>query len=671
AHSSEIQLLGEAKRCRAELEQLQVEVQSLEEQEGPSEEPDGEVSKLRRQLLQAYNEQKAAEEREHTARHELQCLWEEKQYLEREIQTQPAEVESNTDMLREKHDVLNKEVAQRQLDIRTLMEDMETLETVLLKEQKELEEKKEIIKIKEAEKAQLACIPNQIVKDTERKRFIREVAMKKMEYLSMELSETVHQMRSLNEGNQSLEVMKEEAMQELERLRAQIEARQKENRLLLKEQEICREESAEIMGSRGILEMKLKNLMTDRKQLYDSRSVQLRKKNGQVEDLRRMEHAIAMATEQLVCTQSAYKEIQAQVLDAFPKREARAQQRMELEKEIDGLKASFEKQVSMAEDKTQKKQYGMIQELLMESNRLREELHNLRCLRQIKAEEKCKKHWEWLKAQQQRERIQQELREKELIIMDHNKLNMVLQHRISQYSNLCAKFMEEKNRYVRLKQIASQTISELTEQLNILENEMEIQRSIADIKDRLLTQAHMKVSNSSKMRERLRNEISKLTWKRHQISQQYEDNKLELMNLTQMITFHEGIILGVKRSQEDATQRRNFLGLQLLEQDKVLLNYYEQMKNLEAAITNNNIAMETMEKDIRELQIEINEEKRQIDLRRREVFLKRKLEEEIVMRQIELGQNSRVYVEMHEAKYMAILEKKPVTDCRRLERCRC
>ncbi|MEQ2303639.1 hypothetical protein AMECASPLE_019052, partial [Ameca splendens] len=487
AHSSEIQLLGEAKRCRAELEQLQVEVQSLEEQEGPSEEPDGEVSKLRRQLLQAYNERKAAEEREHTARHELQwtgslgqqrhpafplsrhflqplrgepkefpvapgchglcpgpppggtCLehvprdsngyrirlWEEKQYLEREIQTQPAVVESNTDMLKEKHDVLNKEVAQRQLDVRTLMEDVETLETVLLKEQKELEEKKEIIKIKEAEKAQLACIPNQIVKDTERKCFIREVAMKKMEYLSMELSETVHQMRSLNEGNQSLEVMKEEAMQELERLRAQIEARLKENRLLLKEQEICREESAEIMGSRGILEMKLKNLMTDRKQLYDSRSVQLRKKNGQVEDLRRMEQAVAMATEQLVCTQSAYKEIQAQVLDAFPEREASAQQRMELEKEIDGLKASFEKQVSMAEDQTQ---YGMIQELLMESNRLREELHNLRCLRQIKAEEKGKKHREWLKAQQQRERIQQELREKELIIMDHNKLNVVLQH---------------------------------------------------------------------------------------------------------------------------------------------------------------------------------------------------------------------------------------------------
>lgn len=56
--------------------------------------------------------------------------------------------------------------------------------------------------------------------------------------------------------------------------------------------------------------------------------------------------------------------------------------------------------------------------------------------------------------------------------------------RVSQYSKLCNQFMEEKNNYVRLKQIASQTSSELTEQLNILENKMKIQRSIADSKDR-------------------------------------------------------------------------------------------------------------------------------------------------------------------------------------------
>lgn len=43
---------------------------------------------------------------------------------------------------------------------------------------------------------------------------------------------------------------------------------------------------------------------------------------------------------------------------------------------------------------------------------------------------------------------------------------------------------EEKTKYVRLKQIASQTITELMEQLKVLENETEIQRSIVVNKDR-------------------------------------------------------------------------------------------------------------------------------------------------------------------------------------------
>lgn len=43
----------------------------------------------------------------------------------------------------------------------------------------------------------------------------------------------------------------------------------------------------------------------------------------------------------------------------------------------------------------------MIQGLLRESNSLREELHNLRCLTQIKAEERGQKHRELLRAEVQ------------------------------------------------------------------------------------------------------------------------------------------------------------------------------------------------------------------------------------------------------------------------------
>lgn len=60
----------------------------------------------------------------------------------------------------------------------------------------------------------------------------------------------------------------------------------------------------------------------------------------------------------------------------------------------------FPKQLSPVERESQKKQqYGMVQELLRESNRLREEFHNLKCLRRIKAEERGQKHCELLRTE--------------------------------------------------------------------------------------------------------------------------------------------------------------------------------------------------------------------------------------------------------------------------------
>ncbi|XP_019123017.2 coiled-coil domain-containing protein 146 isoform X3 [Larimichthys crocea] len=636
---SEIQLLGEAKRYRAELERLQAEVERTEEQ-STSKKPESEVNELRQQLLQAYNELKAAEDREYKTQYKLICLREEKQYLEKENEIQPnlAELESRTKALQDKYEDLRKEVTQRQLEVRSLLEDVETSEAQILKEQKELEDKKEIIELKEAEKARLISIPDQILKEIQRKHSKKEIEMKKMEALNAEISEMEQHVKEVEQRNHSLRLKCKEMNEEQERLRALIETSQRECRQLLKEQEVYREEEAELLGNRGILEMKLQDIMYDRKHLYDCHSVQLREKNRQMQALKRIEHTLRTANEQLEHTQVIYNELQAQ-LDALPKREAGIQQRMELQKEVDALKVGFKKQLSVAEEESQKKeQYGMIQELLRESNCLREELHNLRCLTHIKAEERGKKHRELLRAEQLNQHIQQELLEKDLIIMDHNKLNTTLQRRVSQYSKLCHMVMEEKNKYVNLKQFASQTITELTEQIKLQENETEIKRAIVANKDRSLTKARMKVAHHSQTRDKLQNDICKVAWKHRQVNQKCEDNKLELMKLTQMINHQEEALLEINKNHETAIQRRNSLGIQLLEHEEVLFNYYEKVNIQEAAITKGNMVLETLEKEMKDLQLAINEEKRQIGMKKKEVPLMKRLEGEITMLQIELSE---------------------------------
>lgn len=67
-----------------------------------------------------------------------------------------------------------------------------------------------------------------------------------------------------------------------------------------------------------------------------------------------------------------------------------------------------------------------------------------------------------------------------------------------------------------------------------------------------------------------------------------------------------------------------------------MFNYYEKVNVQEAAISKRNMAMENAEKDMRELQLDINEEKRQIALKQKEVLHKRRLEEEVTMLQIEV-----------------------------------
>ncbi|KAM3588064.1 uncharacterized protein V6R79_020206 [Siganus canaliculatus] len=639
SQDSEIRLLEEAKSCRAELERLRAVVERAEEQ-STSEETESEVNELRQQLLQAYNQLHAAEDREYRTQHKLKRLWEEKLYLEKEneLQLKPAELENRTQALQDQYEDLRKEVAQRQLEVRCLMEDLETHDTHIVERQKELEDKEAMVELKEAEKVRLISVPEQILKEIERKRSKKEAAETKVQALNTEVSDMEQQMREVERWNQSLRVKKKELSEELERLREHVESSQREWRRLLREQEVRKEEETELTGIRGITEMKLQNVMCERKHLYESLSTQLKEKTRQMQTVKRMEHSLTKATDQLEQTRALYNELQTQ-LDAVPCREASSQQRMELQREVDALKVSFEKQQLVAEGESPKKQqYGLIQDLLKESNRLREELYNLRCLAKIKAEERGQKHRELLRAQHLNKHIQQELLQKDLILTDHNKLSATLQHRLAQYSKLCSVIMEEKNKYIKLKEVASQTIAELMEQVKLQENELEIQRTIVVNKDRSLTKGRMKISSSSKIRDKLRNDVSKAAWKHRQITEEFEDNKLELMKLTQMIKQQEEALLEVNKNQETAVQRRNFLGIQLLEQDEVLLNYHKKKSIQEAAISKGNMALDALETEMRDVQLAINEEKRRIGLKKKEASAGKRLEEQITTLQIELNE---------------------------------
>ncbi|XP_010788347.1 coiled-coil domain-containing protein 146-like [Notothenia coriiceps] len=110
------------------------------------------------------------------------------------------------------------------------------------------------------------------------------------------------------------------------------------------------------------------------------------------------------------------------------------------------------------------------------------------------------------------------------------------------------------------------------------------------------------------------------------------------MKLTEMINVQEHALLETNRNHETAIQRRNSLGVQLLEHEEMLFSSYEKVNIQEAAITKGYMTLETLEKETKDLQLEINEEERQIDLKKKELPLRKKWEEDITMLQIELSE---------------------------------
>ncbi|XP_019721620.1 LOW QUALITY PROTEIN: coiled-coil domain-containing protein 146 [Hippocampus comes] len=604
AQDSEIRLLEEANRLRAELRRLQADSERSEEP-GSSAEPAS-----RRCLLK---------ENDITAKLDI-----------------PHELESTTVTLQDKCEKLKKEVAHRQMEISALKEDMETYQMQTLEEAKELDEMKKIRQIKEAEKAQLLAAPEQILKEIAEKRSKMEAAAKTLEATDAQFAGVRRQAKEAEEQNDHLRAQKEELAKELEALRARAEAGRRKCGEMQKEHDVVREEEAELLGRRGILEMKLQSIMCEQKLLCERQSTQLKEKKRQMRAFKRMERALTMATEQLRHAQSTCADLQAQ-LDALPKRGPALARRMALQKEVDALKVSVEKQLTRADKASQKQQQsGIIQELLRQSDGLREELHHLRCLTSIKAEERGQKHREMLRAEQMKRRMQQELREKELIVMHHSKLSAMLQRRVRQYGELYDAIAEEKNKYVELKRIASHALTELTEQAKVLENELEIRKSIVTKKDSLLSKAQKKVSSSSKMRDKLRNDINKVAQQRRQVSQEREDNEVELQRLRQVISLQEQALLNVNRNQEGAVQRRNFLGIQLLEHEEVLFNYQEKVNSQEAAIAAGNEALENLERETRELKSGISEATRQLCFQKKEVLVQKKMEDELVTLQLEM-----------------------------------
>ncbi|KAK0131342.1 Coiled-coil domain-containing protein 146 [Merluccius polli] len=642
--ASELRLHEEAERSRAMLEELQAQEEQAEEEQVTYSPPpamggqeQSESSWLRRQLLQAYNVLKVAQDRECFHRLVLERLREEKLCLEKEcVEAQPKP--TSLDALRERREELMKEVTQRQLEVRSLTEVMEATTNQNLKQQKELEDMKDVIEKTQAEQAQLLMAPNQLLKEMDRVRRKKADAGQKVASLEAEAGALKEQLIEEERRPCQLKEERRELSQEGGEWRARVEAAAKQHGEMLKERAAMKELELSLQGERDVLEMKLMDLVADSKLLNESLYMQQKEKDRQMRALKQMEVVLQQATNQLVETQSLYSKTKAQRDAGLKGDGGSGAAQMRVEKEVDSLKANLKHQHGLVEEGGRVEQQGaQVHALMRESSRLLSEIHSLGRLTQIKVHERDQKHRHMRRAEQTKAAVEQECREKDLVIMDLQKLQTALQHRLSQRAEAYKLVQGEKNRNLAQRDSVAREIAELTEKSSTLDNEVEILRTTAIKKDRALAEARKKHSQSRKQQESLRKSISKVDWHLREMGDQIEENAVEERKLRQAADRLEQTLLDMTKSYNAATQSRNTLSIQLLEREAEACVLYQRFNAQGAAVAGGNAALDDLEEDVRSLRLDEAEERWRVGLETERASHAHSLEGELATLQIELS----------------------------------
>ncbi|KAM4678210.1 coiled-coil domain-containing protein 146 isoform 2-T2 [Discoglossus pictus] len=635
---SEIQLLHDAKRYTYELEQQQ---QDLEKADQFPEGFNTDVSRLRQQLLKYNNELNAAQEREYHLQYKLDCLLEEKRLLEREYERVPkaGDLEKRTKLLKESSEEIQKENTQRKLEIKALKEDVASKERETQKEQKELEKKQEQQEILKVELVELQNIPVQLGKEMEKiNRKITDSEKKKMklEEQCQELNLTIKQTEQ--KSNEILEE-KEVVLKDLEGKRTFLENKEQGFNHLTKILEMAKENQAVALEERAALELNLRHTMLEKQAQNDMVNRRQKEKDRELRLIKKVELQLKSSNDALAHTQSIYDKIKLE-LDHFPKDDSLIEKRKEVRKEVEGLRRQVAQQQTLTEVEVHMLEQCMAEEesLVKEQAECREELVNLTRLVQIKADEREQKARDLLKAQQRYRQVQQEVKGRDLIIGEHRKKNQEVQKRLKEFSKMYNIIRNERNKCVSLIQVATQRGAEMREKTKILGNEIEILRTNASTKDRQLQKIRLKHSNSYMVRDSLRKDVGRVNLFLHELKEKREEKKMEIGRLTNMINQMEEEMVQLRKKYETSVQNRNESGVQLIEREEEICIFFEKINVQEMLLRNGDIEMAAMEEKIRFLNMQIAEEKRQIEQAEKTLPNKRALESDLVTLQIQLSQ---------------------------------
>ena len=204
----------------------------------------------------------------------------------------------------------------------------------------------------------------------------------------------------------------------------------------------------------------------------------------------------------------------------------------------------------------------------------------------------------------------EELKIKELLILDLRKKQQETEFKLNNYKNLYEEVKSARNKYVNMIQSSSQDLAELKEEIKIIQNELEILKNESAEKDRMLIEYKHMLQVEVQKRDRNHSKLNKLEFLKKQKKELVDQNINEIEKLLMIIQSLEQEMLRLRKSYENACESRNYTGIQLIDRNDELCILYEKSNIQENILKNGDAEITKLDDEIRMIKIEVNETKR-------------------------------------------------------------
>ncbi|GMI18091.1 hypothetical protein TrLO_g1215 [Triparma laevis f. longispina] len=325
-----------------------------------------------------------------------------------------------------------------------------------------------------------------------------------------------------------------------------------------------------------------------------------------------------------------------------------AKQIEDMDQEVSIYVARFLKQEGVEEDKKLdlnklieevEKNEAEIAQWVAEERKQNKLIAVLNAQREIKAREA-------LRAMANEKETREQVKVKELVILDLTKKCNEVNNRLKEFSALYDVVKNERNNYVNHIQASSQALAEMKEKIKILQNEVEILRNESVGKDKVLSKEKAAHQSSQAQRDSLRLDTNKANAEYKKKQEEVEQQIVEIDKLNSIINGLERDMLRIKSTFETSVEARNFTGVQLIDRNDELCILYEKANLQEQTMKQGEIAIQQKDEDIRMLKLQLAEIQRQIEVTRNKLPDGPELADKIVMLQQEL-QMERAITKQH------------------------